>query len=72
MNAFAHFPARLHWTAQQLTAAVPLRLHELFAFDASREDGCRCAANGGGGRRRTRDGGGYAARSALPPRFGVG
>ncbi|TWT22572.1 hypothetical protein FQY83_06035 [Luteimonas marina] len=70
MNAFAHFPSRLHWTAQQLADAVPLRLHELFAFDAARDEGCRAAANGG--RRRARSDGGYVARSALPSRFGIG
>lgn len=69
MNAFAHFPARLHWTSQQLADAVPLRLHELFAFDAAYLGGDR-AANGGGRRRGARDPG-YAARSSLPPRFGV-
>ncbi len=35
MNAFVVFPEHLHWTAQQLTEAVPLRLHELFPFDAA-------------------------------------
>ena len=44
MNAFAQFPTRLHWTAQQLADAVPLQLHELFAFDARRND-ARPAAN---------------------------
>jgi hypothetical protein len=34
MNAFAVFPAHLHWTSHQLAEAVPLRLHEMFAFDA--------------------------------------
>jgi hypothetical protein len=34
MNAFVFFPSQLHWTAQQLTEAVPLRLHEMFAYDA--------------------------------------
>ena len=34
MNAFDRFPARLHWNAQQLADAVPLRLHELPAFRA--------------------------------------
>lgn len=69
MNAFAHFPNRLHWTAQQLTDAVPLRLHELFAFDAARDGECCIAANSD--RRRARMLGGYLARAALPQRFGV-
>lgn len=33
MNAFLDFPERLHWDAQQLADAVPLRLFELLAFD---------------------------------------
>jgi hypothetical protein len=37
MNADVYFPSQLHWTAQQLAEAVPLRLHELFAFDAGRD-----------------------------------
>ena len=28
------FPSQLHWTSEQLADAVPLRLHQLFAFDA--------------------------------------
>jgi hypothetical protein len=30
---FPAFPAQLHWSAQDLADAVPLRLFELFAFD---------------------------------------
>jgi hypothetical protein len=39
MNAsfFINFPSQLHWNADELTAAVPLRLHELFAHDAGRQ-----------------------------------
>ena len=39
MNAsfFIDFPSQLQWNADELTAAVPLRLHELFAHDARRE-----------------------------------
>ena len=32
MNADVYFPSQLNWTAQELAEAVPLRLHELFAF----------------------------------------
>lgn len=32
-NAFVAFPDRLHWDAQDLADAVPLRLFELYAFD---------------------------------------
>lgn len=34
MNTKTTFPFAPHWTAQQLADAVPLRLFELFAFDA--------------------------------------
>ena len=37
MNANVYFPSQLNWTAQELAEAVPLRLHELFAFDAGRD-----------------------------------
>ena len=29
MHAFVDFPSQLHWSAEQLADAVPLRLHEL-------------------------------------------
>ncbi len=35
MNTHSHFPDQLHWTSQDLADAVPLRLFELFAFDAT-------------------------------------
>jgi len=67
MDNFACLPTRLHWTAQQLTDAVPLRLHQLYAFVAADEPAPRHAANGGPAPRRT-----YAPRTAFPPRFRVG
>ena len=69
MDTFAYFPARPHWTAQQLTDAVPLRLHELYAFDATRDTADCAAANGERNRRQAARS--YAARSALPARFGI-
>ena len=36
MNASVFFPSQLHWTSQELADAVPLRLHQLFAFEAAR------------------------------------
>ena len=69
MDTFAYFPARPHWTAQQLTDAVPLRLHELYAFDAATSADSGAAANGE--RRRARAADAYAARSSLPARFGI-
>ncbi|MDH5835171.1 hypothetical protein [Luteimonas kalidii] len=68
MNHFAHFPARPHWTAQQLADAVPVRLHQLFAFDARHEGADAPAANAP--RHRARDAR-YTRHSMLPPRFGV-
>lgn len=32
-NAFLAFPDSLHWSAQDVADAVPLRLSELYAFD---------------------------------------
>jgi len=32
MNASVFFPSQLHWSSQELAEAVPLRLHEVFAF----------------------------------------
>ena len=69
MDTFAYFPARPHWTAQQLTDAVPMRLHELYAFDAARDTAGCAAANGE--RKRRQAALSYAARSALPARFGI-
>ncbi|MFL6592266.1 MAG: hypothetical protein ACJ8GK_06095 [Luteimonas sp.] len=37
MNASVFFPSQLHWTSQELAEAVPLRLHELFAFGVEHE-----------------------------------
>ncbi|HEX2597097.1 MAG TPA: hypothetical protein VHL61_11615 [Luteimonas sp.] len=64
MNAFAVFPERLHWNPQQLTDAVPLRLHELFAFEAAAHAG---AANGALPPPRRQ----YAPRPPMPERFSV-
>lgn len=33
-SATVYFPSHLHWTSEQLADAVPLRLHQLFAFNA--------------------------------------
>ena len=34
-SASVYFPSQLHWTSEQLADAVPLRLHELLAFNAA-------------------------------------
>ena len=66
MNAFAHFPARPHWTSQQLADAVPRRLHELFALVAPANADSR-----DGEARRLDPQASYARRTALPARFVV-
>jgi hypothetical protein len=38
MNATPAFPFRLHWSAQALADAIPLRVHELFAPDGLPQD----------------------------------
>lgn len=38
MSTTSTFPYRLNWTAQDLADAVPLRLFELFGFDATVQD----------------------------------
>ena len=67
MNAFAHVPSRLHWNAQQLADAVPLRLSELSGFDNARDGGDATAANRG--TRGRRDATGYRTRPAMHAQF---
>lgn len=43
MHAFVPFPRHLHWTAQQLADAVPLRLHQLLAFNVGDVDATAAA-----------------------------
>ena len=38
MNTHSNFPDQLHWTSHDLANAVPLRLFEMFAFDATLAD----------------------------------
>jgi hypothetical protein len=38
MNLHSGFPHHLQWTPDQIVDAVPLRLFELFAFDANALD----------------------------------
>jgi hypothetical protein len=68
MNASSHFPASLHWSAQELAAAVPLRLFELLDFDAPRAD-ARAANTPATPRRALRQG--YVRNAALPAHFHV-
>ena len=61
----------LHWTAQDIADAVPLRLHQIALFDAAdaARDGALPAANGV--RARLRIAHGYRAEDALAPRFRI-
>lgn len=69
MNAFDRFPAHLHWTAQQLADAVPLRLHELPAFRA--DAGTVAPAANAPRRTASRAVAGYRAVAPLASRFRV-
>jgi ribose 1,5-bisphosphokinase PhnN len=67
MNATSAFPFRLHWSAQALADAVPLRVHELF------EPGAPSAVNQARFTPRPRPlRAGYHAPTPLPSRFRVG
>ena len=73
MNASVFFPTLLHWTAQDLADAVPLRLHELFAFDAASDGAATASANAETARAqatraRPRD---YRHQSGLPATFRI-
>lgn len=65
--AFASPFHNLHWNSQELADAVPLRLHELYAFDAAR-DGTGSAANGMPRAQLSRK---YSRVAALPRIFRV-
>jgi hypothetical protein len=66
MNAPHAFPFPIHWDAQDLAHAVPLRLHELpiFATGAGATDAAS-ACTPHPGRRALRDG--YARSGLLAP-----
>jgi hypothetical protein len=68
MNTSVFFPLQLHWTAQQIADAVPLRLHEMFAFDANYDDPAAAANTATSGFRSQRD---YLHMSGLPARFRI-
>jgi hypothetical protein len=68
MDNFACFPHNLRWTAQLVTDAVPLRLHELYAISVGAGAG-REAANGIRMARRPRAA--YTSHPPLPARFRV-
>ena len=71
MNAFAEFPTTLHWTADELAAAVPLRLSEMPLFAVDAQANCVSAANA---RRRHAHAlaGSRLPASALPWKVRVG
>lgn len=67
MNAPSYFQFPQRWTSQDLADAVPLRLHEMFDFDAGRE-GADIAANTVPRARLSR---GYLRVGELPQMFRV-
>ncbi|MFT4179392.1 MAG: hypothetical protein QM612_08005 [Thermomonas sp.] len=69
MNASVSLPSQFHWTPQQLAHAVPLRLSEMFDFDAARACAMPAAANAA--HPRTRIASGYLSSAALPVRFRI-
>jgi len=58
----------LHWTAQEIADAVPLRLHQIALFDAT-SHGDTCASNEP--RQRLRIAHGYRRDAAPAPRFRI-
>ncbi len=64
MKTPSTFPFAAHWTAQDLADAVPLRLFELFAFDAD-GDGAHLGRVANHAPRRSLRGA-YLRNSALP------
>jgi hypothetical protein len=68
MNASSHFPSSLHWSSQELAAAIPLRLFELLDFDAA-DHRAGAANTATTARRALREG--YTRNAALPAHFHV-
>jgi hypothetical protein len=66
-SATVFFPSQLHWTSEQLADAVPLRLHQLFAFDAS---GMLGSANAASSTRQPRTGN-YLPATPVPDVFRI-
>ncbi|MGH8080234.1 MAG: hypothetical protein ACREP7_06635 [Lysobacter sp.] len=62
-NAYDFAP---QWNAQQLTDAVPLRLHQLIDFDQVRDAGDARSANAESAPRRASRIGRYLTACALP------
>ena len=71
MNAFPATPFdTLHWTAQDIADAVPLRLHQIALFDAAdaRDDNASAANEP---RQRLRIAHGYRGDAVPEPRFRI-
>ena len=70
MTTHSIFPSRLHWSAQDLAAAVPLRLFELYRFEAEAD-----AADNASRFARVKPArallGGYVRPAPLPTHFSV-
>ena len=59
---------QLHWSAQDIADAVPLRLHEIDLFDAATLRDARSSANAS---REPHLRHAYLPNDALPARFGI-
>ena len=70
MNTHSIIPSRLHWSAQDLAAAVPLHLFELYRFEAE-ADAAENAARFARPKPARDFRGGYVRPAPLPTRFSV-
>lgn len=61
----------LHWTAEQLADAVPLRLHQIDLFDATDAKGRGALPAANVTRARLRIAHGYRSGDAMVPRFRI-
>jgi hypothetical protein len=65
MHTPTAFPFHLHWNAQDIADAVPLRLHQLYDIDHVGETALQASANQVGPQRRPRSTS-YLPGSHLP------
>lgn len=66
------YPFDLRWTPQDLVDAVPLRLHQMYAFDAN--DEATCGPASANNETKARRGGllrGYLPAAAFHPLFRI-
>lgn len=71
MSTYPNFPSHPHWSAHDLAAAVPLRLFELYRFEADEADDVGNAARFVRVKPARDFRGGYLRPEPLPTRFSV-